>query len=157
MICSHARLPVGSPSELCSRALVYISKGLGGLMGVSCGRGGLTPAWGCGYRNAMMLVSALQLLPLSPYSSHFQEPGVRPIQGWVEKAWRAGYDPEGKEQLKGKLVGTSKWIGTTGETAVCCADPDLYAMFTSLGVPCTLCKGTIPHTHSRRLSETSSS
>lgn len=43
------------------------------------------------------------------------DPGVRAIQAWIEEAWRAGFDLAGKEQLKGKLVGTKKWIGTTGE------------------------------------------
>lgn len=63
----------------------------------------------------MMSMSALLLLPSSPYLGRFKDPGVRNVQGWVEEAWRAGFDQEGKQQLKGKLVGTSKWIGTTGE------------------------------------------
>ena len=27
---------------------------------------------------------------------------------------KSGFDPDGAEQLKGKLVGHSKWIGTAG-------------------------------------------
>lgn len=58
-------------------------------------------------------------------------PSVRNLQSWIESAWKdgmidfyrlfrysffercVGFDPEGHEQLK-KLVGTSKWIGTSG-------------------------------------------
>jgi hypothetical protein len=29
---------------------------------------------------------------------------------------KSGFDPDGAEQLKGKLVGHSKWIGTAGKT-----------------------------------------
>lgn len=42
------------------------------------------------------------------------DPGVRTIQNWIEEAWRAGFDIQGKQQLKGKVSGTQKWIGTTG-------------------------------------------
>lgn len=60
-------------------------------------------------------------------------PGVRNLQHCIEDAWSQGtyiairtahllnicllkgFDEEGAEQLKGKLVGTSKWIGTAGE------------------------------------------
>lgn len=60
-------------------------------------------------------------------------PGVRNLQQWVEDAWKAGehnivdpllfslltdhkgFDPEGAAELKGKLVGTKKWIGTAGK------------------------------------------
>lgn len=42
------------------------------------------------------------------------DPGIRRIQGWIEEAWAAGYDIEGRDQLKGKLLGTRKWIGATG-------------------------------------------
>lgn len=64
------------------------------------------------------------------------DPGVRTIQQWIEDAWRAGFDPHGKQQLKGKLVGTSKWIGTSGKLFRCLIQltPDLYAMFSYLGI-----------------------
>ncbi|WOO79237.1 Ubiquitin carboxyl-terminal hydrolase ZUFSP [Vanrija pseudolonga] len=82
--------------------------------------------WGCGYRNAEMVISALVSEP--PYREVFPNPGVRAIQSWIEDAWRAGYDPEGRFQLQDKLLGTRKWIGTS----------DLYAMFSARGVRCTL-------------------
>jgi len=43
------------------------------------------------------------------------DPGVRTIQHWIEEAWRAGFDVAGRDQLRGKVVGTQRWIGTTGE------------------------------------------
>ena len=42
------------------------------------------------------------------------EPGVRRVQGWIQEAWASGFDEEGREQLKGKVLGTRKWIGTSG-------------------------------------------
>lgn len=69
-------------------------------------------AWGCGYRNAEMIISVLVSEP--QYREVFPNPGVRAIQSWIEDAWRAGYDPEGRFQLQDKLLGTRKWIGTSG-------------------------------------------
>ncbi|KLT38768.1 DUF1671-domain-containing protein [Cutaneotrichosporon oleaginosum] len=92
---------------------------------------GFDGSWGCGYRNAEMSIASLLLLPNSPYTSLFSgesEPSVRTIQNWINEAWRAGYDPAGRAHFKGKIVGTSKWIGPS----------DLYAMFSYLGVPCTV-------------------
>jgi hypothetical protein len=61
-----------------------------------------------------MAIAGLQALAVySP--STFEKPSVRAIQAWIEDAWRAGFDAVGREQLRGKLVGTNKWIGTTGE------------------------------------------
>ena len=86
--------------------------------------------WGCGYRNALMAISALVTFEPS-YRAVFgrgangAEPGVRRVQGWIEEAWNAGYDREGCGQLRGKVLGTRKWIGTT----------DLYAMFSYMGIP----------------------
>lgn len=56
------------------------------------------------------------------------EPGVRRIQGWIEEGWQAGFDEDGREQLKGRVLGTRKWIGSS----------DLYAFFTFKGVPCVI-------------------
>lgn len=55
-------------------------------------------------------------------------PGVRNLQSSIEEAWKHGYDPEGAEQLKHRLVGTGKYIGTG----------DLYAAFTYRGIPAQL-------------------
>lgn len=52
-----------------------------------------------------------------------------------------GYDKEGAQQLKGKLVDTNKWIGTAGD---CCSMAmyhssnnlsELYVAFTSRSIP----------------------
>lgn len=89
--------------------------------------------WGCGYRNALMALSAL-LVSQPAYRLLFSreiigsDPGVRRIQGWIEEGWGNGYDRVGRGQLKGKVLGTRKWIGTS----------DLYAMFSARGIPCEL-------------------
>lgn len=42
-------------------------------------------------------------------------PGIVLLQGWIERAWADGYDPDGCEQLggPGSLLGSEKWIGST--------------------------------------------
>ncbi|OCH87412.1 DUF1671-domain-containing protein [Obba rivulosa] len=88
--------------------------------------------WGCGYRNCLMSCASLmaqQKQPVYfPLLDHPTPPGVRNVQTWIEEAWRNGYDEEGASQLKHKLLGTRKWIGT-GE---------LYAAFTFLRIPSQL-------------------
>ncbi|WRT70312.1 uncharacterized protein IL334_007310 [Kwoniella shivajii] len=88
--------------------------------------------WGCGYRNALMSITSLLTVPayrrLFDRHSNGAEPGVRRVQGWIEEAWQEGFDPAGKKQLKGKILGTRKWIGVA----------DLYAMFNYKGIPCEL-------------------
>ncbi|KAL1409950.1 hypothetical protein Q8F55_003949 [Vanrija albida] len=69
--------------------------------------------WGCGYRNAEMIISVLVSEP--QYRDVFSTPGVRAIQSWIEEAWRDGYDPDGRFQLQDKLLGTRKWIGTSDD------------------------------------------
>jgi hypothetical protein len=32
--------------------------------------------------------------------------------------FKSGFDPDGAEQLKGKLVGHNKWIGTAGKKKI---------------------------------------
>ncbi|KAJ3258512.1 hypothetical protein HDU77_002237 [Chytriomyces hyalinus] len=41
-------------------------------------------------------------------------PTISYIQWLVERAWKMGYDREGASQLRNALVGTRKWIGTSG-------------------------------------------
>ncbi|KAH9004936.1 DUF1671-domain-containing protein [Lactarius hatsudake] len=53
----------------------------------------------------------------------------------IEEAWRHGFDPEGAEGLKGKLVGHNKWIGTA----------ELYVAFTYRGIPCHIADFDTPH------------
>nr|KIR47468.1 hypothetical protein I312_03231 [Cryptococcus bacillisporus CA1280] len=88
--------------------------------------------WGCGYRNALMALTSLLFIPsyvpLFSKSSNGAEPGVRRVQGWIEEAWEEGYDPQGKQQLSGEVLGRRKWIGPS----------DLYAMFTYKGIPCII-------------------
>ncbi|KAJ8502299.1 hypothetical protein ONZ51_g45 [Trametes cubensis] len=75
-------------------------------------------SWGCGYRNYLMACAALmdqQVQPMYfPLLDSPLAPGVRNLQQTLEEAWQKGYDEEGAEQLKHRLVGTKKWIGTAG-------------------------------------------
>ncbi|KAI0256488.1 peptidase family C78-domain-containing protein [Lactifluus subvellereus] len=93
--------------------------------------------WGCGYRNFMMACAALMDQRIQPaYSSLLGAPtlpGVNNLKVWIEEAWGRGYDPEGAQGLKGKLVGHTKWIGTA----------ELYVAFTYRGVPSLLADFTI--------------
>jgi len=45
-------------------------------------------------------------------------PSVNMLQQLIEKAWAAGFDEAGRQQLRGKVVGTRKWIGATEIYAV---------------------------------------
>ncbi|KAI9452319.1 DUF1671-domain-containing protein [Russula earlei] len=87
--------------------------------------------WGCGYRNFMMLCTALVDQRTKPgYSSLLRNPTpptVNNLKLWIEEAWKDGFDPEGAQGLKGKLVGHKKWIGTA----------ELYVAFTYKGIPIT--------------------
>ncbi|BGP69350.1 hypothetical protein NBRC10513v2_002693 [Rhodotorula toruloides] len=86
--------------------------------------------WGCSYKNAQMVFSAVRHLP--QYSTDSTSPGqapapVPPIRAWqetVEEAWRQGYDPAGAEHFRGKLIGSRRWIGTT----------EVYTALTYMGV-----------------------
>lgn len=65
-----------------------------------------------------MAIASLLMLPESPYASIFAEkgdPGVRAIQDWIDDAWCAGFDPQGRSQFKGQIIGSSKWVGPTGK------------------------------------------
>ncbi|CAL1704281.1 unnamed protein product [Somion occarium] len=86
--------------------------------------------WGCGYRNFMMACSSMvERDPIYfPLLDDPIPPGVRNLQSWIEQAWHEGFDLEGAEQLRNKLAGTSKWIGTA----------ELYVAFTYRGIPSQL-------------------
>ncbi|KAF7974549.1 hypothetical protein HWV62_11898, partial [Athelia sp. TMB] len=88
--------------------------------------------WGCGYRNYLMACTALMDQPAQPlYFALLDDtspPSVRNLQHLIESAWKHGYDPDGARDLKHKLVGTSKWIGTA----------ELYTAFTYRRIPCAL-------------------
>ncbi|KAI0093943.1 peptidase family C78-domain-containing protein [Irpex rosettiformis] len=93
---------------------------------------GWDKGWGCGYRNYLMASAALMDQERQPrYSTLLDSPsppGVRRLQALIEEAWKEGYDEEGANQLKHKLSGTSKWIGTA----------ELYVAFTYRGIPARL-------------------
>ncbi|CAE8654834.1 unnamed protein product [Polarella glacialis] len=40
-------------------------------------------------------------------------PSVQTLQAEIERLWEAGFDPPGRQQLGGWLVGSQKWIGTS--------------------------------------------
>ncbi|ORY55163.1 peptidase family C78-domain-containing protein [Leucosporidium creatinivorum] len=74
--------------------------------------------YACGYRNAQMMFSSLR--HLDAYSSlNDPSPNLPPIptilelQNIIELAWNQGYDPPGRDHFKGKLIGSTKWIGAT--------------------------------------------
>ena len=87
----------------------------------------LDQGWACGYKNFQMLLSSLRHDPL--YSAHLfgsnaleQEiPSVSYLQKLIEKAWAAGFDSAGREQLNGRLSNSTKWIGPT-EIMACLAN-----------------------------------
>jgi hypothetical protein len=115
------------------------------------------------YRNFMMLCAALMDQPTqAAYSlliSAQTPPSVNGLKVLIEEAWKhgktidyphcntlhtftSGFDPEGAEGFKGKLVGHKKWIGTTGtivpKSFHRLADPrvqELYVAFTYKGIP----------------------
>ncbi|XP_038077960.1 zinc finger-containing ubiquitin peptidase 1-like [Patiria miniata] len=77
--------------------------------------------WGCGYRNLHMLLSSLvrideyrQVL----FSGQNAIPSISKLQQLIEAAWAKGFDPQGREQLGGRVANTRKWIGATEITAV---------------------------------------
>ncbi|KZS99169.1 DUF1671-domain-containing protein [Sistotremastrum niveocremeum HHB9708] len=88
--------------------------------------------WGCGYRNFLM--ACIPLLDQSdqpgyaPLLLQTRPPGVRNLQHWIEDAWKDGFDAEGASQLKNRLTGTKKWIGTA----------ELYVALTSKRIPASL-------------------
>ncbi|KAH9966445.1 peptidase family C78-domain-containing protein [Russula dissimulans] len=88
--------------------------------------------WGCAYRNFMMLCTALVDQHIKPeYSSLIRDPTpptVNNLKVWIEEAWKSGFDPDGAQKFKGKLVGRKKWIGTA----------ELYVAFTYKGIPSQL-------------------
>ncbi|GHJ86672.1 hypothetical protein NliqN6_3074 [Naganishia liquefaciens] len=85
---------------------------------------GFDNGWGCGYRNYLMCLTALE----SELESSLSEgrPSIRALQRWMKDAWEAGYDPEGYRHFRGVIVNTQKWIGTA----------DLYALAAYRGISC---------------------
>ena len=69
--------------------------------------------WSCGYRNVQMLVG--HLLRRGGWSQLFggAVPDVPSLQAELERLWAHGFDPQGREQMGGSVLGTRKWIGTS--------------------------------------------
>lgn len=75
--------------------------------------------WGCGYRNFQMTLSAL--LGAGAYANveglmgekiGQSGVGIATLQSWIEDAWSEGWDAIGKKQLKNRVKGQKKWIGS---------------------------------------------
>lgn len=89
--------------------------------------------WGCGYRNAQMMISSLLHNPL--YNEALRTsigsnsmPSISRLQKMVESAWQLGFDEQGKEQLGCKLYNTRKWIGAT----------EIVTLFSWMRIECQL-------------------
>ncbi|XP_070502539.1 zinc finger-containing ubiquitin peptidase 1-like [Chironomus tepperi] len=89
--------------------------------------------WGCGYRNAQMIISSLYQNPI--YSELLRSaigsnsmPSISRLQKMVEQAWSDGFDVQGKEQLGCKLFETRKWIGAT----------EIVTLFSWMRIECQL-------------------
>uniref|UniRef100_A0A914XHQ7 Zinc finger-containing ubiquitin peptidase 1 n=1 Tax=Plectus sambesii TaxID=2011161 RepID=A0A914XHQ7_9BILA len=79
--------------------------------------GDLDQGFGCGFRNTQMLLSSL--VNSADYrramwgDAPATIPSIHCMQNMIERAWAAGFDRRGAQQLGGKLVNTRKWIGAT--------------------------------------------
>lgn len=79
--------------------------------------------WSCGYRNSQsLLASCLAVFPdlagrVRENTGKSGVPDIVDIQRMIERAWRKGADPGGRDHFRGKLVATKEWIGGT-EVAV---------------------------------------
>ena len=68
-------------------------------------------AWSCGYRNLQMLCAALlagaerRMYGPALFGGAAFVPRVSDIQGWIEKAWADGFDPDGARHFGGALRG----------------------------------------------------
>lgn len=91
--------------------------------------------WGCGYRNIQMMLSYVvsqtdptEITSTVTTTTTHNVPTIPELQRQLEYAWTNGFDAQGAEQLKHKVEGTKKWIGTTEAWSVLC----------SLGVRCSI-------------------
>ncbi|KAL5010917.1 hypothetical protein ScPMuIL_013222 [Solemya velum] len=87
--------------------------------------------WGCGYRNLQMLLSSIATNSTYCkvlFNGKPQIPSLPKIQRLIEAAWEKGFDKQGSEQLGGRVVDTTKWIGAT----------EIVACLSSLKAKCRL-------------------
>lgn len=77
--------------------------------------------WGCGYRNIQMLSGFLMACG-APHEEGYrrtlfqgaeQLPPIPRLQEWLDRAWEAGFDCDGAEQLEGSVAHSKKLIGAT--------------------------------------------
>lgn len=84
--------------------------------------------WSCGYRNCQTIMAYLEKQMERGSAVLRRVPTVRGLQILLEEAWRDGFDPQGAFQLRHKVLGTQKWIGTT----------EVYTILAYLGVRSTI-------------------
>jgi hypothetical protein len=87
----------------------------------------LDQGWACGYKNFQMLLSSLRHDPqystqlFGHDATNYDIPSVSHLQKLIEKAWTAGFDSAGREQLNRHLINSTQWIGPT-ELMACLAN-----------------------------------
>ena len=59
------------------------------------------------------MTAFLQLCSLCYIAGRPLIPSISKIQRLIEAAWQKGFDRAGCEQLGGKVINTTKWIGAT--------------------------------------------
>ncbi len=64
----------------------------------------------CGYRNIQMMISYFQGTMEEGWGGD-GTPSVLELQDWIEEAWDAGFNPQGRVETGG-IRGTRKYIGT---------------------------------------------
>jgi hypothetical protein len=72
--------------------------------------------WACGYRNLQMLCLSLNSNPLYKkylFNGDGKVPDIHGLQGYIERAWDAGFDSAGKSEFPNGLIGGDDWIGPT--------------------------------------------
>ncbi|KAF9099774.1 hypothetical protein BGX27_000532 [Mortierella sp. AM989] len=97
--------------------------------------------WGCGYRNLQMMLSYVVNHTSTHEDKEYRKnrtaearslsnpiPTIAELQQQLDFAWKNGFDPQGAKQLKGEIIGTKKWIGTT----------DVWSILSSLGIRCSI-------------------
>ncbi|VDK42517.1 unnamed protein product [Gongylonema pulchrum] len=70
--------------------------------------------WGCGYRNLQTLVDSIACdQVLSEASGLDSIPTFLEIQGIIEEAWQAGFDPDGARSMRNSVISSTKWLGAS--------------------------------------------
>ncbi|KAI9226110.1 MAG: peptidase family C78-domain-containing protein [Piptocephalis tieghemiana] len=85
-------------------------------------------SWGCGYRNAQILLSAMASHPDIKDRLALPEMTITHLQETLQGAWKQGFDVAGAQQLGWKILGQKKWIGAT----------EMYTILCGLGIKSTV-------------------